>query len=122
MDTKTEIYKKALEIFTKRGYDNTPMSHIAKALGVSKAALYHHFPSKEGLLYFIIDRMTEERFMPIVAEAEKTSDPKKRLNYFVRNYARLLTEDASAKIIIHEDSNLKTSRRSRKFIEEPSIS
>ena len=106
MDTKSEIYKKALEIFTKRGYDNTPMSHIAKALGVTKAALYHHFPSKEGLLYFIIDRMTEERFMPILDEAEKIPDPENRLTYFVKHYAKLLTEDATAKIIIHEARRL----------------
>jgi TetR/AcrR family transcriptional regulator len=102
MNRKEKIYRKALEIFLKRGYDNTPMSHISKALGISKAALYHHYPSKERLLYHIIDHMMKKNFIPILDEAEKIHDPEARLIYFIKHYTKLMTDDSSPKIIIHE--------------------
>jgi AcrR family transcriptional regulator len=102
MDRKDRIYRKALEIFLKRGYDNTPMSHISKALGISKAALYHHYPSKERLLYHIIDHMMKKNFIPILDQAEKIPDPEVRLTYFIKHYTKLMSDDASPKIIVHE--------------------
>lgn len=44
-DRKFEIYQKALDLFIKKGYDATPMSMIAKVLGMSKANLYYYFGS-----------------------------------------------------------------------------
>lgn len=39
------------ELFTRQGYDQLSMAKIAKAAGISKALLYHYFPSKEA--YFV---------------------------------------------------------------------
>ena len=107
MVTKEEIYLKAAEMFLKQGYDNTPMSHIARELGLSKAGLFHHYPSKEGLLFDIIDYLNEKNFIPILKEAEEISDPEKRLVYFLRRYTELMTTDALTRIAIHEAGKLK---------------
>jgi len=53
MDRRQEIFDTALEIFISHGYDNTPLSRIAKALGFTKANLFHYFHSKEELLFQI---------------------------------------------------------------------
>jgi AcrR family transcriptional regulator len=39
----------ALDLFSREGYDAVSMREIAEELGVSKAALYHHFASKEEI-------------------------------------------------------------------------
>src|ERR1700761_4257633 len=39
------------ELFTKHAYDELSMARIAKEAGISKALLYHYFPSKEA--YFV---------------------------------------------------------------------
>ncbi|WP_377271698.1 TetR/AcrR family transcriptional regulator [Peterkaempfera sp. SMS 1(5)a] len=49
-DTKAEIREVALELFTERGYEATSLREIAERLGVTKAALYYHFPSKEDIV------------------------------------------------------------------------
>jgi len=36
------------ELFTEHGYEELSMARIARAAGVSKALLYHYFPSKEA--------------------------------------------------------------------------
>ena len=40
----------ALDLFTEQGYDGTSLRQIAEQLGVTKAALYYHFESKEDIL------------------------------------------------------------------------
>ncbi|KLV04606.1 TetR family transcriptional regulator [Photobacterium aquae] len=46
---RQELAAKAVDIFTEHGFNGLGMRGIAEALGVSKSALYHYFPSKEDL-------------------------------------------------------------------------
>ena len=102
MRTKEEICEKALELFKKRGYDNTPMSLVARTLGLSKAGLYYHFPTKESLLYHISEFLMEERFAPILEKAKRISDPEERIAYFIKDYTKLLAEDDNARVVLHD--------------------
>jgi AcrR family transcriptional regulator len=107
MDSKDKIMKNALKIFIEKGYDNTSMSYLAKKSNLSKAGLYHHYSCKKDLLFTIIDYMLEKKFAPILKKTEKISNPKERLTYFVRNYIKLLTENASPQVVIHESKRLR---------------
>lgn len=99
---KEEIYRKSLKLFLDRGYDNTPMSLVAKEVGISKGGLFHHFPTKEYLLYEIVVDLLETDFVPIIEQAEKIVDPKEKIVYFVENYTKLLTSNEGAKVVLHE--------------------
>ena len=101
-----EACEAALKLFLERGYDNTPMSLIAKELGLTKAGVYHHFESKEHLLYVIHKNTMERLLLPVIEKAEKVSDTEQRLRSFVLEYARLLTRDPSARILISEARRL----------------
>ena len=46
-DTRAQAQKVALELFAEQGYEKTSLREIAERLGVTKAALYYHFKSKE---------------------------------------------------------------------------
>lgn len=48
-DRKATLTALAADHFLARGYAGTSMNDIAVAAGIRKAALYHHFPSKEAL-------------------------------------------------------------------------
>ncbi|GAA4609937.1 AcrR family transcriptional regulator [Actinoplanes octamycinicus] len=52
-DTKSEIRKVAIELFTERGYEGTSLREIAERLGITKAALYYHYSSKESIVLSI---------------------------------------------------------------------
>lgn len=58
-DTKERILDAALELFARCGYLGTSMSDIAKQLGITKAALYKHYASKQEILDRIVERMNE---------------------------------------------------------------
>ena len=49
-NTRERILAVALDLFTEQGYDGTSLREIAAKLGVTKAALYYHFESKEDIL------------------------------------------------------------------------
>lgn len=47
--TKERILETAIDLFSRRGYAGTSMNDIAQALGLTKAALYKHYPGKEEI-------------------------------------------------------------------------
>jgi AcrR family transcriptional regulator len=49
-ETRERILDVALELFNEEGYERTSLREIAGRLGVTKAALYYHFKSKEDIL------------------------------------------------------------------------
>ncbi|MFI5960498.1 TetR/AcrR family transcriptional regulator [Cryptosporangium sp. NPDC051539] len=49
------VLRAAIELFTRKGYDATSIGDLAKELGVTKSAIYHHFESKEDLLRLALD-------------------------------------------------------------------
>lgn len=49
------VLRRAIELFNRQGYDATSMGDLAKELGLTKSAIYHHVPSKEHLLAAALD-------------------------------------------------------------------
>src|SRR5262252_10365176 len=53
--TRERIQAIALELFAEQGYEKTSLREIAERLGVTKAALYYHFKSKEDIVHSFTD-------------------------------------------------------------------
>jgi AcrR family transcriptional regulator len=54
-NTREQIRDVALEMFAERGYDGTSLREIAERLGVTKAAVYYHFKTKEDILVSLLE-------------------------------------------------------------------
>jgi AcrR family transcriptional regulator len=50
-DTRGRVLGAAVELFAQHGYDGTSVSQVIARAGVAKGGFYHHFASKEALLY-----------------------------------------------------------------------
>ncbi len=55
MKTKKIIVQTALKLFLAKGFNETSMNEIAREVGISKPAVYHHFKNKEVLVQAIFD-------------------------------------------------------------------
>jgi AcrR family transcriptional regulator len=53
-DTKADIHRAAVELFSSKGYDKTSLREIAERVGITKASLYYHYSSKQELLQAIV--------------------------------------------------------------------
>ncbi|WP_424212045.1 TetR/AcrR family transcriptional regulator [Streptomyces sp. BI20] len=57
-DTRQRIQDVALDLFAEQGYEKTSLREISERLGVTKAALYYHFKTKEEILIGVFDDQT----------------------------------------------------------------
>lgn len=67
--TKTEIITEASKQFLEKGYSNTSISAIAKALDMSPGNLTFHYPTKEHLLAVLVDMLCHYQWKRMEAEA-----------------------------------------------------
>jgi AcrR family transcriptional regulator len=65
-DTRQRIQEVARELFLQQGVQRTSLQDIADRLGITKPALYYHFPSREELVRSIV--------MPLIDEGERFVD------------------------------------------------
>lgn len=49
------VLRRAIDLFNRQGYDGTSMGDLARELGLTKSAIYHHVDSKESLLSAALD-------------------------------------------------------------------
>lgn len=54
-ETRTQLQAVALELFAERGYDSTSIREISERLGITKAAVYYHFRTKDDILASLVD-------------------------------------------------------------------
>jgi TetR/AcrR family transcriptional regulator, cholesterol catabolism regulator len=54
MDRRTEILRRAAEIFERKGVSNTSVEDIAGAIGVKREAIYYYFKSRYDILLEIL--------------------------------------------------------------------
>ena len=101
-----EVVEVALRLFLERGYDNTPMSLLAKRLGLTKAGIYHHFASKEDLLFLVHQTAMGRGLKPVFDAAARETDPQQRLRVFLHEHARMLALDPAAMLLIREARRL----------------
>src|SRR5262250_2850332 len=93
---RAEICRTAAQIFRERGYDATSVSDIARALGMTKAGLYHYFDSKEALLFEIMTYGLERVRDEVVTPVRSIRDPEERLRQIVLRHARIATDGRGA--------------------------
>ena len=59
---KDRIMDAALRIFAEKGFQNSTITEISKAAGVSEATIYEYFGTKEDLLFAIPEKITNDTF------------------------------------------------------------
>jgi AcrR family transcriptional regulator len=90
LDTLLDI---AVEAFNERGYDATSMEELASRLGVTKAAIYHHVPSKVELLRLALDRALDALVAVTDEPGATTGRAIDRLEHVVRGSVRVLAAE-----------------------------
>jgi AcrR family transcriptional regulator len=106
------LYSVAAKLFHERGYHATSVSHLAKALNITKAGLYYYMSSKEDLLYRIMDRSMAWVEKAVIAPARTISDPEARLRFIIETHGlRLLGIERAIPLLIDEDAALSAEHR-----------
>jgi AcrR family transcriptional regulator len=66
-ERRAGILDAALAVFSARGYHPASIDDIAREAGISKALIYEHFESKQGLYADLLERNANELFESLAA-------------------------------------------------------
>ena len=113
IEPRQEILRTAARLFQQQGYDATSMNDVAAALRLSKGGLYHHFQSKDEILFHILSHamdITEERVINVVRKVEGAEQ---RLRTLIRLHIEVVlsAEDREITVMLHENHPLPPALR-----------
>lgn len=104
MNMADQISKSAIVLFEKKGYLETSMNEISIAAKLSKGGIYHYFPKKHNILFYILNKYMTLILDGLEREMKKeTTDSLSKvmllisyhINYFVKNMPE-------GKVLFHE--------------------
>jgi AcrR family transcriptional regulator len=115
LDPRQEILRTAARLFQEQGYDGTSMNDVAAALKLSKGGLYHHFQSKDEILFNLMDHamnITEER---VINKVRGLSGAEERLRTLIRLHIEVVLSESDREItvMLHENHPLPPALRRR---------
>ncbi|HEY3971669.1 MAG TPA: TetR/AcrR family transcriptional regulator [Candidatus Sulfotelmatobacter sp.] len=115
VDSRQEILRTAARLFQQRGYDATSMNDVAAALKLSKGGLYHHFQSKDEILFEIMDHAMEITQERVLAPVRSIANPEERLRALIRLHMEVVLSprDREITVMLHENHPLPPALRKR---------
>ncbi len=115
VDSRQEILRTAARLFQQRGYDATSMNDVAAALKLSKGGLYHHFQSKDEILFEIMNHAMEITQERVLNPVRGIVDPEERLRALIRLHIEVVLSprDREITVMLHENHPLPPALRKR---------
>ncbi len=92
------VLRRAIALFNQQGYDATSIGDLAKDLGLTKSAIYHHVDSKEDLLAAALDEALDglNEAIQVAVDAPAGTSAAERLRTAVEESVRVLVEHQPA--------------------------
>lgn len=110
---RAKILRRAADIFVRKGYHETTVDEIAKAIGVAKGTIYNHFASKEDLYLAVIrssiDQL-QERLKQAATEDKRT---KQKIVNLITSLLRFFEEEKDVVLLFLTEFFGRDARRSR---------
>lgn len=91
-ETADKIRSTAHALMVERGYAAFSYADIAEVLGISKASLHYHFPSKAGLAVAVLTVHRERLVQALGLLDDEIRDPRMRLTAYVQYWEKCLRD------------------------------
>ena len=116
-DTRQRLIDVAAQLFSRHSFAGTSLQMIADELGVTKAAVYHHFRSREELLTAVVDPILGQlRAALEKAEAQRTSHA--RAEHMLTGYTALAVRNRTLVGVLAADPTVIEMLRSQGDLED----
>jgi TetR/AcrR family transcriptional regulator len=111
------LLRAAVSAFNRQGFNQTSLEEIAHKLGVTKAALYYYFPTKNALLAACFDRAMDMARDSLATAKREGRNGRQKLILMFRRYLETMTSELSESLLLTEEHAL-TPRERNKLIEQ----
>jgi AcrR family transcriptional regulator len=122
--TRSRIVAAAVALFAEQGYDATSVNQLVARAGVAKGALYHHFGSKDDLLYEVYRELVDRQRAGLAEILARGLPPAEALRAMVHDLVTTTAARvAEAKVFFREgyrltDANQQRVRAARREIHD----
>lgn len=100
---KEEILVEATRLFAERGYEGASMGDLAERVGLRKASLFHHFPSKDVLYATVLTDLMENVRTAIMSAAMAEGSFAERLDAITDSVTTTLgAQPHAARLLVRE--------------------
>jgi len=96
-ETKTRILDTAQDLVQRLGANAMSYQHISDAVGIRKASIHHHFPTKEVLIETLLERYSEHFFQLVDNIFQSALPPKKKLQRYIDLFEATLRSEGGEK-------------------------
>jgi AcrR family transcriptional regulator len=103
---RNDILDAARRLLNEQGVDAVTLASVAAALGMTKPALYHYFPSKDALVSALITSLLADEIETLIAAVEAEDDPVETLPALIRAFHAHYRERLDAFRIVYSQSQL----------------
>jgi AcrR family transcriptional regulator len=112
--TRERIVAAAVSLFAEQGFDATSVNEVVARAGVAKGALYHHFASKDDLLYEVYRELVDRQLAGLREILDRGLAPADTLRELI---ADLVVTTAArvgeAKVFLRESHRLGDANQAR---------
>jgi AcrR family transcriptional regulator len=106
-DTRTRLIEVAVDLFTRHSFAGTSLQMIADELGFTKAAIYHHFRTREQLLASVLEPILDE-LRTVIESAETRRTPHARAEHMLNGYAGVAVRNRGLVAVLAADPSVAT--------------
>ncbi len=102
-DAVDAILNEAIPLFAQSGFTGVSMRHVATAVGISIATLYHHFPDKQTLYLRCIEEAFANKADGLSEALSQQLTPEEQLKVFIYQFTCLMSEDENFRRLFHRE-------------------
>ncbi|SFQ37194.1 DNA-binding transcriptional regulator, AcrR family [Amycolatopsis arida] len=98
--TRDHVVTVATRLFAEHGYDGTSVEAVLRESGLSRGALYHHFPGKDALFTAVLEALHRRVDERMAAATRGSSDPVAAVRAGCAAWIRLTGDPAVQRILL----------------------
>jgi AcrR family transcriptional regulator len=108
------IVERAAELFARTGFHAASVADLAKACEYSKSLIYYYFPSKEDVLFAVMESHVDILLADVAHASRQELKPGKKLALLVRTFMGHYAGAASRqKVLLNELDSLPEDKRAQ---------
>jgi AcrR family transcriptional regulator len=101
-ETRSRLRELALQLFAEQGYEQTSLREIAERLGVTKAALYYYYKSKEDIVRDLVEDYMAQIDQLIAWGKDQPRSAQTRAE-IVRRYLDIIVNGTAVFRLLHQN-------------------
>jgi AcrR family transcriptional regulator len=112
---RERVLDAAVELFAQHGYDGTSVSQVITRAGVAKGGFYHHFASKEALLFEVYGDLIARQLAGMDDIIRKALPPAETLRALINDLVTTTAASARPALVFWREMNKLGGERTAQY-------